>query len=105
MVPAPPKVTAATVPIQAAIERGVTFVMNQVFRGRLRLDVFYSCWRYSMGLQLLAEEFPLCKDEARKAEMQTCARRMVNSLMKLQLSNGEARLLDRMGKRNNRRHS
>jgi S1-C subfamily serine protease len=86
--------------INPAIERGVTFVMNQVFRGRLRLDVFYSCWRYSMGLQLLAEEYPRCKDETRKAEMQTCARRMVNSLMKLQLSNGEARLLDRMGKRN-----
>lgn len=85
--------------INAAIEKGVTFVMNQVFRGRLRLDVFYACWRYSLGLQLLANEFPNVKDDTRKAEMQACARRMINALMKLQLSNGEARLLDRVKKR------
>ena len=86
--------------INPAIERAITFVMNQVFRGKLRLDVYYACWRYSLGLQLLANEYPLCKDENRKAEMQACARRMVNALMKLQMSNGEARLLDRVGKRN-----
>ncbi len=56
--------------INLAIERAITFVMNQVYRGKLRLDVYYACWRYSMGLQLLANEFPLCKDENRKAEMQ-----------------------------------
>lgn len=76
--------------IEAALERAVSFVMARVFLGKLPLRVYYANWRYTYGLQFLAGECNAARSESLKAGIKACARRMAASLLKLQLSNGEA---------------
>jgi S1-C subfamily serine protease len=81
--------------IEPALERAVAYIQSQVFRGKLPLKVYYANWRYTYGLQFLVNEYRAAKSEARKTGIKACARRMVNALLKMQLSNGEANLLDK----------
>lgn len=76
--------------IEAALERAVSFVMARVFLGKLPLKVYYANWRYTYGLQFLVGEFHAARSESLKAGIKACARRMAASLLRLQLSNGEA---------------
>lgn len=81
--------------IEPALAKAVDFVMGQVFRGKLPLRTWYANWRYTTGLQFLALEYQNTPDADRKAMLQACARRMVGSLLKIQLTNGETPLLER----------
>jgi S1-C subfamily serine protease len=79
--------------MEAALDKAVSFILAQVFRGKLPLKVHYANWRYTYGLQFLVGEFQA--GTARKPEIKTAMRRMVNALLKMQLSNGEANLLEK----------
>ncbi len=79
--------------IEGALDKAVSFIVAQVFRGKLPLKVYYANWRYTYGLQFLVGEYPAAT--ARKPEIKAAVRRMVNALLKMQLSNGEANLLDK----------
>jgi S1-C subfamily serine protease len=81
--------------IEPALEKAVAYILGQVFRGKLPLKVYYANWRYTYGLQFLVGEYRACKSEPRKIGIKACAKRMVNALLKMQLSNGEANLLDK----------
>lgn len=76
--------------IAPALERAVSFILARVFLGKLPLKVYYANWRYTYGLQFLVGEFRATANESLKAGIKACARRMVASLLKMQLSNGEA---------------
>ncbi|MCC6149303.1 MAG: PDZ domain-containing protein [Planctomycetes bacterium] len=79
--------------MDAALDKAVSFILAQVFRGKLPLKVYYANWRYTYGLQFLVGEFQA--GTARKPEIKAAMRRMVNALLQMQLSNGEANLLDK----------
>jgi len=84
--------------IEAALKRGADFVMDRVYRGKLPLKVWYANWRYTLGLKFLHMEFMATADVERKAEISAVCRRMVQAMLKLQLSNSDAPLLERKRK-------
>ena len=95
---------ADPVRVEAALQKASDFIVNRVIRGKLSTKVYYAVWRYSWGLKFLTGEYQLTKSEERKAELKSCAWRMVQSLMSMQLSNSTEPRLDRkrkakMGKR------
>lgn len=89
---------ADPVRIDAALQKATDFIVNRVIRGKLSTKVDYAVWRYSWGLKFLTNEYQLTKDVERKDELKNCARRMVQSLMSIQLSNSKEPRLDRKRK-------
>lgn len=84
--------------INAALEKASDFVMDRVYRGKLPMRIYYSNWRYTLGLKFLHMQWKACTDETRKTEYVSVARRMVIALLKMQLSNSDAPLLERKRK-------
>jgi S1-C subfamily serine protease len=84
--------------IEPALKRAADFVMDRVYRGKLPLKVWYANWRYTLGLKFLHMEFKATTDAERKGEIAAVSRRMVQAMLKLQLSNSEATLLERKKK-------
>lgn len=84
--------------IEAALKRAGDFVMDRVYRGKLPLKVWYANWRYTLGLKFLHMEFMSTTDAERKAEISAVSRRMVQAMLKIQLSNSDAPLLERKRK-------
>ncbi len=89
---------ADPVRIDTALQKASDFIVNRVIRGKLSTKVDYAVWRYSWGLKFLTNEYQLTKDVERKAELKSCAWRMVQSLMSIQLSNSKEPRLDRKRK-------
>ncbi|MCB9935705.1 MAG: PDZ domain-containing protein [Planctomycetes bacterium] len=81
--------------IEPALKRAAQFVIDRVYRGKLPLNVWYANWRYTLGLKFLHQEYMNTSDEEFKNELRSVARRMVQGLLKLQLSNSEAPALER----------
>lgn len=84
--------------IEAALEKALDFIMSRVIRGKLSTKVDYAVWRYSWGLRFFTGEYQLTKDPTRKEELKSCAWRMIQSLMSMQLSNSKEPRLDRKRK-------
>lgn len=84
--------------IEPALKKAGDFVMDRVYRGKLPLKVWYANWRYTLGLKFLHMEFLATTDAERKAEIAAVSRRMVQAMLKLQLSNSDAPLLERKRK-------
>lgn len=81
--------------INAALVKASKYVMDRVYRGKLPLAVQYANWRYTLGLKFLHQEFMLSTDEAFKDEIRSVSRRLIQGLLRLQLSNNPAPLLER----------
>jgi S1-C subfamily serine protease len=81
--------------INTALAKASKFVIDRVYRGKLPLNVWYANWRYTLGLKFLHQEFMVSTDEEFKNEIRSVSRRLVQGLLKLQLSNSEAPLLER----------
>lgn len=81
--------------IEPALKKAVGFVIDRVYRGKLPLQVWYANWRYTLGLKFLHGEYLLSTDEELRGEIRAVSRRMINAMLKLQLSNNEASLLDK----------
>lgn len=101
--------------LKPALKRAADFVMDRVYRGKLPIKVQYANWRYTLGMKFLHMEFMALGEEtantvtppseerraeieARKEEMRAVTRRMVQSMLKMQLSNDPAPLLERKRK-------
>ncbi|KAA0213357.1 PDZ domain-containing protein [bacterium] len=84
--------------IQAALDKATDFIVGRVIRGKLSTKIYYAVWRYSWGLKYLTGEFQATKDPVRREELKSCARRMVQSLINMQLSNSEMPRMDRKRK-------
>ncbi|MBX3461263.1 MAG: PDZ domain-containing protein [Planctomycetes bacterium] len=84
--------------IEAALKRGVNFVIDRVYRGKLPLGVWYANWRYTLGLKFLHGEFKVTKDEELKNEIRAVARRMINAMLRLQLPQDSNKLLEKKRK-------
>jgi|GEM_PF-1990016 len=74
--------------IDEALKKGVRFIMNSIFRGKLSTRIFYAIWRYTLGLRFICQEYRLLGDEdiEMKEEMRACVYRMVNSVLSMQFS-------------------
>jgi S1-C subfamily serine protease len=81
--------------IEAALAKASKFVIDRVYRGKLPLNVWYANWRYTLGLKFLHQEFMVSTDEEFRNEIRSVSRRLVQGLLKLQLSNSEAPALER----------
>jgi S1-C subfamily serine protease len=57
--------------------------------------VWYANWRYTLGLKFLHQEFINTEDEEFRNELRAVSRRMVQGLLRLQLSNSDAPMLER----------
>lgn len=90
-----PHAAVAPEGVEAALKRAADFIMDRIIRGKLSTRIWYANWRYTLGLKFLTGEYLVTTDEERRAEFAAVARRMVNALMQMQLTNGEANLLDR----------
>lgn len=84
--------------IEPALKKASDFVMDRVYRGKLPLKVWYANWRYTLGMKFLHMEFVSTTDAERKAELAAVCRRMVQAMLKLQMSNSDAPLLERKRK-------
>jgi len=84
--------------IEPALKKAADFVMDRVYRGKLPLKVWYANWRYTLGLKFLHMEFVATSDADRKGEITAVCRRMVQAMLRLQLSNGAAKSLDKKRK-------
>lgn len=88
--------------ITPALSRALDYIMDRVLRGQLPTKVYYACWRYELGLRYLMVEYentPTSESDRRDL-MQSVARRMVQSLLNMQMINGRKFRIDRMGKPN-----
>ncbi|MCA8914235.1 MAG: PDZ domain-containing protein [Planctomycetes bacterium] len=81
--------------IGPACKRAAQFVIDRVYRGKLPLNVWYANWRYTLGLKFLHQEYMNTEDEDFRNELRAVCRRMVQGLLRLQLSNSEAPMLER----------
>ncbi|MCC6572886.1 MAG: PDZ domain-containing protein [Planctomycetes bacterium] len=81
--------------IEVALTKAADVIMDRIIRGKLSTKVYYAVWRYTWGLKFLSGEFKATKNEDRRAEIKGVARRMVQSLLKMQLSNSPIPLMDR----------
>lgn len=86
---------ADPVRVDAALKKAVAYVIDRVYRGKLPLQVWYANWRYTLGMKFLHGEYLLTSDEDLRGEIRAVSRRMINAMLKLQLSNNEASLLDK----------
>lgn len=86
--------------LEPAIRKAANFVMDRIYRGKLSLKVDYAIWRYALGMKFLHKEFMATTDVEFKEELASITRRMVQSLLKMQLSNNPAVSLERKKKRN-----
>ncbi|MCC7507907.1 MAG: PDZ domain-containing protein [Planctomycetes bacterium] len=84
--------------IEAALKKAINFVIDRVYRGKLPLGVWYANWRYTLGLKFLHGEFVVTKDEELKNEIRAVSRRMINSMLRLQLPQDTAKLLEKKRK-------
>jgi len=90
--------------VNAALRKGSDFVMARIIRGKLSLQVFYAAWRYILGLRFLNSEYgelksSTVKDEARMEEIHLVMKRMMQSLLDMQLSSQKAGTVDGKKKR------
>lgn len=81
--------------IEPALKRAAQFVIDRVYRGKLPLQVWYANWRYTLGLKFLHQEYMNTTDQEFRNELRSVCRRMVQGLLKLQLSNSEAPALEK----------
>ena len=81
--------------IAPALKAASQFVIDRVYRGKLPLNVWYANWRYTLGMKFLHQEYMNTEDEEFKNELRAVCRRMVQGLLRLQLSNSDAPLLER----------
>ncbi|MCZ7607332.1 MAG: hypothetical protein M5U25_14935 [Planctomycetota bacterium] len=81
--------------IEPALKRAAQFVIDRVYRGKLPLKVWYANWRYTLGLKFLHQEYMNTADPEFRNELRSVCRRMVQGLLKLQLSNSEAPALEK----------
>ena len=84
--------------VENALQKATDFIVSRVIRGKLSTKVYYAVWRYSWGLRFLTGEYQITKDQARKDDLKSCAQRMVQSLISMQLSNSKEPRLDRKRK-------
>src|SRR5690606_15375858 len=70
-------------------------IFDRVYRGKLPLQVWYANWRYTLGLKFLHQEYMNTTDQEFRNELRSVCRRMVQGLLKLQLSNSEAPALEK----------
>lgn len=90
--------------INEALRRGADFVCARIIRGKLSTQVYYACWRYIFGLRFLAKEYAYEKakaqpDEARLEELELVVRRMLQSVLNMQLSSKDQGNVDGSRKR------
>lgn len=81
--------------IKKAIDAAAQFVIDRVYRGKLPLAVWYANWRYTLGLKFLHAEYMATEDESYRTELRAVCRRLVQGLLRLQLSNSDAPRLER----------
>ncbi|MHC4840637.1 MAG: PDZ domain-containing protein [Planctomycetota bacterium] len=81
--------------LATATRKAADFIIDRVYRGKLPLGVQYANWRYNLGLKFLHMEYLATEDDERQSEIRSVCRRMVQAMMKLQLSNSEASTLDK----------
>lgn len=84
--------------INPALNKAADFIMDRVYRGKLPMRIYYSNWRYTLGMKFLHMQWQAETDETRKSEYVSVCRRMVIALLKMQLSNSDAPLLERKRK-------
>ena len=84
--------------VEAALTKATDFIVNRVIRGKLSTKVYYAVWRYSWGLKFLTGEYEISKNNERRDELKSCAKRMVQALLNMQLSNSKIPRLDRKRK-------
>ncbi|MCF6227780.1 MAG: PDZ domain-containing protein, partial [Planctomycetes bacterium] len=85
--------------LKVATAKAADFRIDRVYRGKLPLSVQYANWRYTLGLKFLHLEYMASESDERKSEIRSVCRRMVQAMMKLQLSNSEAGTLEKKRKK------
>lgn len=84
--------------IEPALRKAADFIMDRVYRGKLPTKVWYANWRYTLGMKFLHAEYMAHEDIDRRSELKAVTRRMIQAMMRIQLSNGEDKFLDRKRK-------
>lgn len=90
--------------INTALKRGADYVMARIIRGKLSLQVYYAAWRYILGLRFLNQEYGVLdkatvKDTERMDEIKLVMKRMMQSLLDMQLSSTAKGTVDGKKKR------
>ncbi len=80
--------------IEPALNRAAEFIVDRIMRGKLSYRVDYAVWRYTLSTQFLVSRFKASQDAARRELYKATAKRCINALLRMQLSNGERSLLD-----------
>lgn len=87
--------------INKACRAAANFVIDRVYRGKLPMKVWYANWRYNLGMKFLHMEYMHLEDddsedaENFRGEIKSVCRRMVSSMLQLQMSNSDAPRLER----------
>lgn len=87
--------------INKACRDAALFVIDRVYRGKLPMKIWYANWRYNLGLKFLHMEYMHYQEHGKDAdddyiaEIVSVSRRMVTSMLQLQMSNSDAPRLER----------